>query len=424
MLKLCGWLDVGCKFKEVVGDAVDNAVTQWALAVLESASNALLKLSTAWVGVSVPDLTVSDSTVGFVHDTTHLLVIALAIGSLIVAGIQLAISRKGDGALQILQGLLTLALVSAVSVGTAQLLVEASDEFSVWVLDLAMPAGTEDFAQSILQFGDMTAGMGYVVMIVLGLAAMIATVIQIGLMFIRSSMLILLVGILPLAGAAYFTKWGRAWLWKLIAWFFAFLMFKPAASIIYAVAIKLLTGETWSEVSGDELIRFITGVVMLVLAVLALPALITFMVPATEAISSGGGGAAAGAGAVLATGAMTVARGAGAAASGGTTAAAGAAVGAAQTAHGAVNSAVAGGSSDGGENSSPGASGPAGASGSNGQDGASGTDGAAGPSGASGQDGASGADGSASTSAPSGASDAADTGGSSGGPSGGQEAQR
>ncbi|MDU5232195.1 collagen-like protein [Actinomyces sp.] len=419
---MCGWLDVGCKFKEVVGDAVDNAVTQWALAVLESASNALLKLSTAWVGVSVPDLTVSDSTVGFVHDTTHLLVIALAIGSLIVAGIQLAISRKGDGALQILQGLLTLALVSAVSVGTAQLLVEASDEFSVWVLDLAMPEGTEDFAQSILQFGDLSAGLGYVVLIVLGLAAMIATVIQIGLMFIRSSMLILLVGILPLAGAAYFTKWGRAWLWKLIAWFFAFLMFKPAASIIYAVAIKLLTGETWNEVSGDELIRFITGVVMLVLAVLALPALITFMVPATEVLSSGGSGAGVGAGAVLATGAMTVARGAGAAASGGTAAAAGAALDAAQTAHGAANSAVGGGSSSGGEASSPGASGPAGAGG---QDGASGTDGAAGPSGASGQDGASGADGSASTPAPSGASDAADTGGgSSGGPSGGQEAQR
>ncbi|MDK7142803.1 collagen-like protein [Gleimia europaea] len=414
---MCEWYQFGCRINEAAKDAVENVAAQWAFDVVQSASNALLKLSTTWVGVSVPDLTVADSEVGFIHDTTRLLVIALAIGSLIAAGIQLAISRRGDGALRILQGLLALALVSAASVGTAQLLVEASDEFSVWVLDLAMPEGTEDFAQSILQFGDLSAGLGYVVLIVLGLAAMIATVIQIGLMFIRSSMLILLVGVLPLAGAAYFTKWGREWLWKLIAWFFAFLMFKPAASIIYAVAIKLLTGETWTEVNGDELVRFITGVVMLVLAVLALPALITFMVPATEAISSGGGGAAAGAGAVLATGAMTVARGAGGAASGGATEAAGAAVGAAQTAHGAANSAVSGGSS-GGENSSPGASGPAGASGSNGQDGATG------PSGANGQDGASGTDGSASTSAPSGAGDAADTGGSPGGPSGGQEAQR
>lgn len=424
MLKLCEWYQFGCRINEAAKDAVENAAAQWAFEVVQSASNALLKLSTAWVGVSVPDLTASDSEVGFIHDTTHLLVIALAIGSLILAGIQLAISRKGDGALQILQGLLTLALVSAASVGTAQLLVEASDEFSVWVLDLAMPEGTEDFASSILQFGDITAGFGYVVLIVLGLAAMIATVIQIGLMFIRSSMLILLVGVLPLAGAAYFTKWGREWLWKLIAWFFAFLMFKPAASIIYAVAIKLLAGETWSTVNDDELIRFVTGVVMLVLAVLALPALITFMVPATEAISSGGGGAAAGAGAVLATGAMTVARGAGGAASGGATEAAGAAVGAAQTAQGAANSAVSGGSSGDGDSSSPGTSGPAGASGSNGQDGAAGPSGASGQTGASGQDGASGADGSASTSSPSGASEAADAGGSSGGPSGGQEAQR
>lgn len=325
--------------------------------------------------------------------------------------------------MNVLQGLLALALVSSVSVGAGQLLVEASDEFSTWVIGLAVEGDAGQFGGKILNVTGITGSLGLTVLIVGGLGALLANMVQVGLMFIRSSMLILLVGIMPLAAATFSTKWGRAWLGKIIAWFFAFLMFKPAASIIYAVAIKLVQGESWSIADGDELTRFITGVIMLILAVLSLPALITFMVPATEALSSGGGGGAgAGVGAVLATGAMTVARGAGAAASGGATEVAGAALGVAQSAHGAVNSAVSGGPSGGGENSSRGASGPAGASGSNGQDGAAGPSGASGQTGASGQDGA---DGTTAGSAPSGASDAADTsGGSSGGPSGGQEAQR
>lgn len=421
---MCHFWQLSCHLSEAANDAVDNIIARWAQETLQGLSSTLLEVGSTWVGVEVPSLTGTESSVAFVHSSTRILVLALAIGSLIVAGIQLAFARRGDGALQILQGFLTLAVVSSVSVGAAQLLVEASDEFSSWIISLVVEEDQGQFASKILSVSSVSGALGLVIIIIGGLAALIANLIQIGLMFVRSAMLILLVGVLPLAGAAYFTKWGRAWLWKLIAWFFAFLMFKPAASIIYALAIKLVQGDHWSVFTEHELTGFVTGVVMLVLAVLALPALITFMVPATEAISNGGAGVGAGAGAVLATGAMTVARGAGAAASGGATAAAGAALGAAQAAHGAANSAVSGGSSGGGENSSPGASGPAGASGSNGRDGASGTDGAAGPSGASGQDGASGADGSASTSAPSGASEAADTGGSPGGPSGGQEAQR
>lgn len=416
---MCHFWELSCKISEAATEASENIIAQWAFNIIQDVSSTLLKVGTVWIGVGTPSLTGADSAVGFIHSTTRLLVLALAIGSFMVAGIHLALSKRGEGAMNVLHALLALALVSSVSVGAGQLLVEASDEFSTWVIGLVMDGDAGQFGVKILNVTGINGGLGLTVLIVGGLGALVANLVQIGMMFIRSSMLILLVGIMPVAAGAFSTKWGRAWLSKIIAWFFAFLMFKPAASIIYAVAIKLVQGESWSVGDGDELTRFITGVIMMVLAVLSLPALITFMVPATEALSSGGSGAGAGAGAVLATGAMMVARGAGAAASGGATEAAGAALGAGQAAHGALNGAVSGGSPGGGENSSPGVSGPAGASGSNGQDGAAGPSGASGQTGASGQDAAPSADGQA----PSGASDAADAGGSSGGPSGGQEAQ-
>lgn len=302
---MCHFWELSCKISEAATEASENIIAQWAFNIIQDVSSTLLKVGTVWIGVGTPSLTGADSAVGFIHSTTRLLVLALAIGSFMVAGIHLALSKRGEGAMNVLHALLALALVSSVSVGAGQLLVEASDEFSTWVIGLVIDGDAGQFGVKILNVTGINGGLGLTVLIVGGLGALVANLVQIGMMFIRSSMLILLVGIMPVAAGAFSTKWGRAWLSKIIAWFFAFLMFKPAASIIYAVAIKLVQGESWSVGDGDELTRFITGVIMMILAVLSLPALITFMVPATEALSSGGSGAGAGAGAVLATGAMT-----------------------------------------------------------------------------------------------------------------------
>ena len=394
---MCQFWELSCKIGEVASEATHNIIAEWAYNIIQDVSATLLKVGTVWTGVGTPRLGGADSAVGFVHSTTHILVVALAVASLFVAGIHLALSRRGETAMSVLQGLLALAVVSGASVGVGQLLVDASDAFSTWVIGLAIDGDAGKFGSKTLSVTSVTGSLGLTVLIVGGLGALVANLVQIGLMFIRSAMLILLVGIMPLAAGAYSTKWGRGWLWKIVAWFFAFLMFKPAASIIYAVAIKLVQGDSWVLASGEDLTSFVMGVVMLILAVLSLPALVTFMVPATEALSAGGGGAA-GAGAVLATGAMTVARVGAATASGGATAAAGAGAGA-SGASGAASSAGAGeasgvgaGSAGGGAtrtassdaSPAPNSSHQSGPSGANG---ASGRDGSSGPSGAPGRDG-------------------------------------
>ncbi|MBS5900428.1 MAG: collagen-like protein [Actinomycetaceae bacterium] len=401
---MCQFWELSCKIGEVASEATHNIIAEWAYNIIQDVSATLLKVGTVWTGVGTPRLGGADSAVGFVHSTTHILVVALAVASLFVAGIHLALSRRGETAMSVLQGLLALAVVSGASVGVGQLLVDASDAFSTWVIGLAVDGDAGKFGSKILSVTSVTGSLGLTVLIVGGLGALVANLVQIGLMFIRSAMLILLVGIMPLAAGAYSTKWGRGWLWKIVAWFFAFLMFKPAASIIYAVAIRLVQGDSWSLSNGEDLTSFVMGVVMLILAVLSLPALVTFMVPATEALSAGGGGAA-GAGAVLATGAMTVARVGAATASGGATAAAGAggATGAASSAGAGGASGV--GASGGARSIGAGSAGSAGGgatrtassgasqgsnsshqSGPSGADGASGRDGSSGPSGAPGRD--------------------------------------
>ena len=140
----------------------------------------------------------------------------------------------------------------------------------------------------------------------LGIIAFLATVIQIMLMLVRGGMLVLLVGTLPLVAAFSNTEMGMQWFRKASAWLVAFALYKPAAAIVYAVAFDL-AGQPGA-------LALLDGVMMLVLAILALPALLRFVVPATSALAGGGGaggmlaGAAGGAIAMrMPTGAASVA---------------------------------------------------------------------------------------------------------------------
>jgi hypothetical protein len=302
---VCQFWELNCKVGEVAAVAMDNIIAQWAQSIMEGVSASLIRVGTFWTAVGTPDLG-SGGAVAFVTSKTAWLVVAVAIASIMVAGIQIAWTRRGEPARDLLRSLITLVVTSGVGVGAAQLAVTASDDFAKWIMDSVSTGNGGNFAAAIIDISSLNLeGFSMMVIIVAGLLGVVANVIQIGLMWVRSAMLILLAGMVPLAGAATNTKWGAQWLEKALAWFVAFAAFKPAASIVYAVAVKLMAGRPWGD--GDQMVQFIMGVMMMVMAVFALPALMSFIVPATAAI--GGGGSVANAiGAVAATGAAPIVR--------------------------------------------------------------------------------------------------------------------
>ncbi len=121
-----------------------------------------------------------------------------------------------------------------------------------------------------------------------GVAVIMAALIQVVLMVIRSAMLILLAGTFPLAAAATNTEMGKTWFKKYCAWALAFIAYKPAAALIYAAAIKM--NELGVGQSSNSFVQTTTGLMMLFLAIFALPALLRFMVPVTAAVAGGSAG--------------------------------------------------------------------------------------------------------------------------------------
>lgn len=237
---------------------------------------------------------------------------ALAVLSVIYAGARMAWEARAEPGRDLLKGLITLIAVAGAGVVFVQLFIAAGDAFALWVLQgsLKCDVGTDKacFGRNIGILLSLTASnaLGAMLIIVLGFIASITAFFQIALMITRSAMLVILAGILPLsaAAAATNTDMGRGWWKKSIAWLVAFLLYKPAAAVVYATAFQLVGGNVFKD--DDALIGVLTGLMLMVLAVVAIVALMRFVTPLVAAASGGGGGGGLGAaaGGALATGAI------------------------------------------------------------------------------------------------------------------------
>ena len=128
---------------------------------------------------------------------------------------------------------------------------------------------------------------GAILVIFFGIVIFIVSLIQLVLMIVRGGMLVILAGLLPTSAAFTSTQLGRQWFRRSVSWLAAFILYKPAAAIIYATAFEL-TGQKAFGSGGP--VDVVTGLMLMVLAVLALPALMKFVTPLVGATAGGAEG--------------------------------------------------------------------------------------------------------------------------------------
>lgn len=297
----CSAIDIACTTSEGFLNTLYHGILD---AIGETAKG----LGSFWVHTPPVPLEGPDNAVTFMRDTTLWYVGVLMMISVFYAAGQMIWTRRGQPLTDLLASLLKYILVSAASVSAITMLLHAGDEFSAWVIDQS--TGAEFGAalaglMALAAFANVTIGPGLAIfIIVVGIIAILISVIQIGLLIIRSAMAIILVGTLPLAYSATNTQWGKQWSQKHTAWLIAFIAYKPVASLIYAAAFKIFGtfGSTEGDL-GQRIVYFCSGIVLMVASLLALPAMMRLIVPAVGAASAGGamfagaavGGAASGA---------------------------------------------------------------------------------------------------------------------------------
>ncbi len=258
-------------------------------------------LMTFWIKAPDPDLSSGPgSVIAQIRDTTAPLIAFAAIVGIIIAAIRLIrASSDYDSSLQDLaRGLLLMVSVSVAGATVVELLESGFSQLARYILDKGFNG--KDVGQTLLKlFASPGGGVGAVIFGVLGL---IVSFIQYGIMVLRGAILALLVGILPVAAAGALTDGGMQSFKKVCGWISAFVLYRAAAAIIYATAFLMLGSGTSSGI--------LFGMILVVLSVVALPALLRLMPAGAAAMGGGGGGSALGAIAgAAATGSMLLAGG-------------------------------------------------------------------------------------------------------------------
>ncbi|PLC10857.1 hypothetical protein AUQ48_16175 [Kocuria flava] len=263
---------------------------------------ALIGGATSLIGFLVPARASNLSgSVGFIQDQTFYLTLSVAALSVMIAGAQMAWTQRAEPARDLLKNLLTLAVVTASGVTILNVLVAGTDALAVQIIDSAIGEDFQTDVLKLLALDNATStgaadpvwlGGNVILIIVGGVVAIIVNIIQLMLMVLRTGMLFLMAGILPLSAAFLNTETGKNFFQKVIAWTLAFAFYKPAAALIYGLAIKMSTTGVWED-SGSGLIQFAAGLMMIVASVFALPVLIGFLSPVLGSMSSSGGGGGA-----------------------------------------------------------------------------------------------------------------------------------
>ena len=294
---MCGPTNVTCHIGEGFQAVAENGLKALTKAIGEAAMEAMNGVATFWIKQPTPTLVVgadgkspqNSEMVAFLQGNVLEIAAIIFILAVLVAGIRTAWEQRAQPLQQLLKATLVFVAVSAAGAATLQLLSEYSDWFAEMIIKSVLP---EDSALGpalgglVLRgslgpiTGDQTASL---MTMLIGMFVIIGGLVQVVLMVIRSALLILLAGTFPLAAAATNTEIGKAWFKKYCGWALAFVAYKPAAALIYAAAMKM--NQIGVGGSGNTFVRTATGLMMLFLAIFALPALLRFMVPVTAAVA-------------------------------------------------------------------------------------------------------------------------------------------
>ncbi len=301
---MCNKLDLGCGVREGFQSVATNIFADIVTKIRETAESGVGGVATFWIKVDTPQVATqtgerewtATGPVEFLHSYSVAIAAGVFTFAIMIAGIRTVWEQRGEPIRELLKATMMLVVVAGMGTATIQVLSSWSDGLAIEIVENATHGKPFSAALGglVIKGGghNEMAQLPMIVMSFCMLGVFVTSVIQIVLLLIRSAMLVLLAGTFPIAAAATNTEAGKAWFKKYCAWALAFIAYKPAAALIYAAAMKMNEAGMTNK-SGNGLVQALTGLMMMLLAIFALPALLRFAVPITAAVAGGSAGAGA-----------------------------------------------------------------------------------------------------------------------------------
>ena len=285
------------------GDPIGDFVKS----LLEGNAQALSLIMTMWIKESPFSGADFESSVAGVFNLTLWAQVLLFVVSLIIAGARMAVARNrglGDGFEDVGQLVFNFILAGAALPAVIMSLHMATDLVSTqWLTDGL--GGDPEAKINAVALIDEKTGLGPAAVLIMVVFALLGALAQMVALVIREGLLVVVVGLLPLAAASFALSTGKQAFKSMIGFVVAALLFKPVATLLYLVAFWLSSGT-----EQPSMMEAVSSMLLLAAAGLVLPALMRVVAPAVSASVSGGSAAGIGAAAAGATGAVAGAAGA------------------------------------------------------------------------------------------------------------------
>jgi hypothetical protein len=268
----------------LVASAAGDALQGLADSVKAGVADVTSWVADWWVTIGSPDLSAQPA-VASLHAWLLPVSVATAMVAMLISAGKVVLSRKAAPLIEVASGLVAIGAVTALGVVLPDLLLQWGDGFCDWVLPLA---ANGDFGRRMSVMLAAGWGLSPLLTVLLGFVVLAVSLIQAILLLFRQDALIILAGVLPLAASGTLMSATRPWLKKITGWMLTLIFYKPCAAMVYATAFVLIG-------QGRDARAFLSGVTMMVIALVAFPVLLKFFNWTTGGSESGMGGSFLGA---------------------------------------------------------------------------------------------------------------------------------
>ncbi|GGK68779.1 hypothetical protein GCM10011591_46110 [Nocardia camponoti] len=272
-------LNPGNAVDAAIGKAVDSSFGKAAESIGKFAGDLLVESMTWWINTDSINLSYANVMSG--SAPVQKLVVFIMMAGIMVSSIIMMLSRRAEPGVQILWGGLKYMVISSLALVVLSGALKAGDDFAQQMVDKDAVA----FGERVqMMLGTNVLGNPGGVLL-LGIIAVILGFVQWVMGFIRQAGILVLYNMILFAAAGQLTTWGRQWFPRIAAACIALVLYKPMAAFIYSLGFKLIGTE-------QTLSTLVTGLMVIALAVIALPAMMKFF-DFMGAHVSGGSGALA-----------------------------------------------------------------------------------------------------------------------------------
>lgn len=263
--------------------------------LLKGLGEALILAMTFWLKLPSSTMLDSQSLFSTVRDYLYQPQIYLLMASMIVCGVRLALAKRAARAEEAEETFRVLGRSVVMAGGLSIVLATAttaSDQFAIWVINDASDGNASGLMQTLVTTSSFQAFSPGLILI-LAIGGMLGALAQLVFAVIRQGLLIIVVGLLPLAASMSGFDMGRGFYKRLLTWTIAFLLWKPFAAIVYMIAFvtaKEVGTDPNAAADAASAQKLLVGVVLLCCVGLLLPVVMRLASPIAGAASGGGGG--------------------------------------------------------------------------------------------------------------------------------------